>query len=258
MSRFKFLKFSLVSTLILLLAACANNYDPTANLTPDEILKEARRMARDLQYDEAIEYYEKLEGRAAGTILAQQAQIEKAHTHLKNEQSAQAVATLDRFMRLHPASPAIDYALYLKGLANFNDNLGLFSWLIPQDLSERDQNAAKESWASFRELVTRFPESRYAPDARARMNYIVNTLAMNEVHVARYYHRRGAHVAAIARAQQAIADYREAPALEDALALLISCYDALGLTDLRDDVRRVLQASYPESPYLTGQASVLE
>lgn len=258
MPRFNLLKFSLVSFLILLLSACATSSDPTANMTPEEILKEARRMVRDLQYDEAAEYYDKLEGRAAGTVLAQQAQLEKAHAHYLNESPAQSVATLDRFMRLHPASPAIDYALYLKGLSNFNGNLGLFSWLIPQDLAERDQNAAKESWAAFRELVTRFPESRYAPDARARMNYIVNTLAMNEVHIARYYHRRGAHVAAIARAQQAIADYREAPALEDALAVLISCYDALGMTDLRDDVRRVLQASYPESHYLTGEAGVIK
>ena len=114
-----------------------------------------------------------------------------------------ALATLDRFIKLHPASPALDYALYLKGIVNFNDNLGMFSFLTRQDLSERDQKAAKESFESFKELATRFPDSRYTPDARARMTYIVNSLAQYEVHVARYYYSRGAYVAAINRAQHA-------------------------------------------------------
>ena len=199
----------------------------------------------------AIELYEKLEGRAAGTPLAQQAQLEKAYAQYKNGEKAQAIATLDRFMKLHPASPAFDYALYLKGIINFNDDLGLFSWISRQDLSERDQKAAKDSFEAFRELVTRFPDSRYAPDARQRMVYIVNALAQYEVHVARYYYQRGAYVAAINRAQAALAEYKDVPALEEALYILMQSYDALGMTQLRDDTRRVLEASYPQSTYLT-------
>lgn len=153
-------------------------------------------------------------------------------------------------MKLHPASPAYDYALYLKGLVNFNDNLGLFSWLSRQDLSERDQKAAKDSFESFRELVTRFPESRYTPDARQRMTYIVNSLASYEVHVARYYFERGAYVAAVNRAQSAIADYKEVPATEEALYILVRSYDALGMAQLRDDARRVMEATYPQSTLL--------
>ena len=148
-------------------------------------------------------------------------------------------------MKLHPASPALDYALYLKGIVNFNDDLGMFSFLTRQDLSERDQKAAKESFESFKELVTRFPESRYTPDARARMNYIVNSLAQYEVHVARYYYTRGAYVAAINRAQLALADYREVPALEEALYIMVRSYDALGMTQLRDDTQRVLDQQLP-------------
>lgn len=189
----------------------------------------------------------KLEGRAAGTPLAQQAQLEKAYAQYKAGEKAQAIATLDRFMKLHPASPAYDYALYLKGLVNFNDNLGLFSWLSRQDLSERDQKAAKDSFESFRELTTRFPESRYAQDSRQRMTYIVNSLAQYEVHVARYYYERGAYVAAISRAQIALADYKEVPALEEALYILVKSYDALGMTQLRDDAQRVMASSYPQS-----------
>jgi outer membrane protein assembly factor BamD len=119
-----------------------------------------------------------------------------------------------------------------------------------QDLSERDPKAAKEAFESLKELVTRFPESRYAPDARARMAYVVNSLARYEVHVARYYYSRGAHVAAISRAQQAITDYPGAPAQEEALYVLYLSYEALGMKDLAADTRRILEKNYPGSDYL--------
>ena len=154
-------------------------------------------------------------------------------------------------MKLHPASPALDYALYLRGIVNFNDNLGIFGSLTRQDLSERDQNAAKESFESFKELVTRFPDSKYAADSTQRMTYIVNSLAQYEVHVARFYYSRGAYVAAINRAQLAVTQYQQAPALEQALYIMVQSYDALGLTQLRDDARRVLQKNYPKSELLT-------
>ena len=244
---------SLISALLVagLLAGCAGySEDKTAGWSPDKIYSEARDELNGGAYDKAVPLLEKLEGRAAGTPLAQQAQLEKAYAQYKGGEKAQAIATLDRFMKLHPASPAYDYALYLKGLVNFNENLGLFSWVSRQDLSERDQKAAKDSFESFRDLVTRFPESRYTPDARLRMTYIVNSLAQYEVHVARYYYRRGAYVAAISRAQSAITDYKDVPATEEALYILVRSYDALGMTQLRDDAQRVLQASYPNSNLL--------
>ena len=226
--------------------------DNTASWSPNRIYSEAKDELNAGGYERAIPLFEKLEGRAAGTPLAQQAQLERAYAYYKSGEQAQALATLDRFIKLHPASPALDYALYLKGIVNFNDNLGLFSFISRQDLSERDQKAAKESFESFRELISRFPDSRYTPDARARMTYIVNSLAQYEVHVARYYYQRGAYVAAINRAQAALADYRDVPALEEALFILMRSYDALGMAQLRDDTRRVLEKNYPASPYLTG------
>ncbi|MDM0044095.1 outer membrane protein assembly factor BamD [Variovorax dokdonensis] len=234
----------------ILMAGCATDEDKTANWSPNKIYSEAKDESNSGAYDKAVPLYEKLEGRAAGTALAQQAQIEKAYAQYKSGEKAAAIATLDRFMKLHPASPAYDYALYMRGVVNFNDDLGMFSSFTRQDLSERDQKAAKESFESFKELVTRFPESRYTPDARARMNYIVNSLAQYEVHVARYYYSRGAYLAAINRAQIAIADYREVPAVEEALYIMVRSYDALGLTDLRDDAQRVLTTNYPNSTYL--------
>ncbi|WBY01862.1 outer membrane protein assembly factor BamD [Ramlibacter tataouinensis] len=245
------LSFAAAVSMLLLAGCSTTETDKTATWSPNRIYAEARDEMNAGSYDKAVPLFEKLEGRAAGTPLAQQAQLEKAYAHYKAGDQAQAMATLDRFMKLHPASPAVDYALYLKGLVNFNDNLGLFSFLSRQDLSERDQKAAKESFESFRELVTRFPESRYTPDARARMTYIVNSLAQYEVHVARYYYTRGAYVAAINRAQSALADYREVPALEEALFILMRSYDALGMAQLRDDSRRVLEKNYPDSDYLT-------
>lgn len=237
-----------------LLAACASSSpaDPTAAQSPNKIYADAKDEASAGAFDKAIVLYEKLEGRAAGTTLAQQAQLEKAYAHYRAEEPAQAISTLDRFMKLNPASPALDYALYLKGIVNFNDKLGLFSFISKQDLSERDQKAAKESFESFKELTTKFPESRYAPDASQRMVYIVNSLAQYEVHVARYYYSRGAYVAAINRAQIALNDYRDVPALEEALFIVVQSYDKLGLPILRDDAMRVMQKSYPKSAFLTG------
>lgn len=237
-----------------LLAGCnTTKEDPTAKWTPDRIYTEAKEELNGGGYDKAVPLFEKLEGRAAGTPLAQQAQIDKAYAQYKAGDKAQAIATLDRFIKLHPASPAIDYALYLKGLVNFNENLGLFSWLSRQDLSERDQKAAKDSFEAFNELVNRFPESRYAADSRQRMTYIVNSLAQYEVHVARYYYSRGAYVAAIARAQTAIAEYEGVPAIKEALEILVNSYDKLGMNQLRDDAKRVLESTYPAANETTAQ-----
>ena len=234
-----------------LLAGCSSTTeDKTAGWSTDRIYSEARDEMNSGGFDKAVPLFEKLEGRAAGTPLAQQAQLDKAYAQYKGGEKAQAIATLDRFLKLHPDSPAADYALYLKGLVNFNDNLGMFSWISRQDLSERDQKAAKDSFESFRELTTRFPESRYAKDSAQRMVYIVNSLAQYEVHVARYYFERGAYVAAISRAQHAISDYQGVPAQEEALYILIRSYDALGMTQLRDDATRVMNTSYPQSSYL--------
>ena len=235
----------------LLMAGCSSTtVDKTANWSPNKIYAEAKDEVDSGAFDKAVPLFEKLEGRAAGTPLAQQAQLDKAYAQFKAGEKPNAIATLDRFMKLHPASPALDYALYMKGVINFNDDLGMFSFMTRQDLSERDQKAAKESFESFKEMVTRFPESRYAPDARQRMNYIVNSLAQYEVHVARYYYSRGAYLAAINRAQLALADYREVPALEEALYIMVKSYDALGLTQLRDDAQRVLTTNYPQSEYM--------
>ena len=239
-----------LSTAILFSGCADSTYDPTKEWSVDKLYSEAKDEMAAGGYDKAIGMYEKLEGRAAGTPLAQQAQLDKAWAQFKTNEPAQAVATLERFIKLHPASPALDYALYLKGLVNFNDNLGLLSSVAEQDLAERDPKQAKESFEAFRELVTRFPSSKYSEDARLRMAFIKNSLARSDVHVARFYYQRGAYVAAINRAQTTVQEYRDVPAVEEALFIMYQSYDKLGLTQLRDDTKRVLETTYPNTAFL--------
>ena len=246
----------LVSTLVAaacLLVACSSApKDETADWSADKLYSEARDESAAGAYDKAATLYEKLEGRGVGTVLAQQAQLERAYVLYKANEKPQALAAIERFIKLNPTSPALDYALYLKGVINFNDDLGLFGNLSRQDLSERDQQASRDAYQAFKQLVDQFPNSRYAEDARVRMDYIVNSLAAYEVHVARYYLRRGAYLAAANRAQQTVQEFQQSPAAEEALAILVRSYDQLGLDELRDDARRVLSTNYPESAYLAG------
>ena len=193
-----------------LVAGCGSTpKDETAGWNLDKLYSEAKQEADNGAYDRAAKLFERLEGRAAGTILAQQAQLERAYVLHKSGEKAQSLAILERFVKLHPTSPALDYAYYLQGIVNFNDNLGIFGNLSQQKLSERDQQASRDSYQAFRQLVEQFPQSAYVPDARARMNFIVNSLADYEVHVARYYFRRGAYVAAANRAQQAVREFQQ-------------------------------------------------
>ncbi len=239
----------------LLLGGCGllpEQVDETAGWSAQRIYSEARDAMNDGSYERAIRLFERLEARYPYGRFAQQAQIEVAYAHYKQNEPELAIAAADRFIRLHPNHPHVDYAYYLKGLATFNEDLGLLGALSNQDLSERDPKGAQESFDTFKELVTRFPDSRYAADSRLRMQYLVNSLAGHEVHVARYYYRRGAFVAAINRAQTAITTYPDAPAIEEALVLLVRSYDALGMDELRDDADRVLQLNFPDSVYLSG------
>lgn len=233
------------------LAACSSTpKEDNSQQAVDRLYSDARNDMAAGGYDRAIKSLERVEGRAAGTLLAQQAQLDLAYAYWKTGERAQALSTLDRFIRLNPSSPALDYALYLRGLVNFNDNLGIFGNLSQQDLSERDQQASRDAYLAFKQLVDQFPQSKYTEDARVRMDYIVNALAEYEVHVARYYYRRGAYVAAVNRAQQALQEFQQAPALEEALYIMARSYERLGLDQLRDDADRVLKQNFPNSRYL--------
>ena len=193
--------------------------------------------------------FEKLEARYPYGRYAQQAQLEQAYSYFKQGEAESAVAACDRFMKLHPNHPSVDYAYYLKGLANFNEDLGIFGNWTDQDQSERDPKAARASFDAFKDLVAKFPNSKYTPDAMDRMLYLTNFLAAHDVYVAKYYYKRGAYIASANRAEQVVKNYPNSPAIEEALILMIRSYDALGVKDLRDDTVRVFKANFPKVDY---------
>jgi outer membrane protein assembly factor BamD len=242
---------------LVILAGCASGpKEDLTNRSAEKLYEDAKADQAAGAYDKAIKSLERVEGVGAGTLLAQQAQLDLAYLYWKTSERAQALTTIDRFIKYNPSSPVLDYAIYLRGVINFNDNLGLLGKLGGQDLSERDQRASRDAYQSFKQLAEQFPESRYAADARLRMDYIVNSLAAYEVHVARYYFNRGAYVAAANRAQQAVAEFNQAPAVEEALAIMMRSYDRLQLPELRDAAERVLRGNFPASAYLSGAAFV--
>lgn len=249
---------SLTLTGFLLLAGCSSlpdQADETVGWNAQKLYSEAKESMSDGAWDRAIKMFEKLESRYPYGRYAQQAQLEVAYAYYKSNEPASAIAACERFIKLHPNHPNVDYAYYLKGLANFNEDLGLLGSLANQDLSERDPKATRASFDTFKELSQRFPDSKYTPDATLRMRYLVNALASYEVHVSRYYYNRGAYVAAANRAQGTIKDFPQSPAVEEALFLMVKSYDALKMNDLRDDADRVLRKNFPKSRYLTANGA---
>jgi outer membrane protein assembly factor BamD len=231
-----------------LLVACANtNTDETAGWSEAKLFTEAKDKMADGDFDKCGKYFEKLEARFPFGPYSQQAQINSAYCFWKAQEPAQALVQIDRFIKLHQGNPNLDYAYYLKGLITFNDDLGFMGKFTGQDLSERDPKAAKEAFESFKVVAERFPNSKYAPDAIDRMRYIVNSLAEADVIVARYYYQRGAYLASANRAQLVIRDYDRAPAVEEALYILVQSYQALGMYDLSSDAMRVFKLNFPDS-----------
>jgi outer membrane protein assembly factor BamD len=214
--------------------------DETKDWTASQFYSEAKAALDGGNYDQAIKYYEKLEARYPFGPYAKQAQLDVAYAYYKYEEPEAALAACDRFIKLNPRDPAVDYAYYLKGLVNFNRNTGFLDRFMPTDPSQRDPGSARDSFNDFAELVRRFPDSKYAADARQRMIFLRNTLAQYEVNVADYYVRRGAFVAAADRCNYTVENYPRTPAVKQALELMTIAYTQLGMTEMAADTQRVL------------------
>src|SRR5574343_1266308 len=246
-----FIRVLMAMLVAIVIAGCgtADKYDETSGWSASKLYSEAKDAQGEGAWDKAAKYLEKLEARFPYGRYAQQAQLELGYVYWKGNEPGSALAACDRFIKLHPSHPSVDYVYYLKGLINFNEDLGYVGYINTQDQTERDPKAARESFEAFKELVTRFPNSKYTPDATLRMNYLVNAMASLEVHVARYYAKRGAYIAAANRAQQAIKTYPQAPAIEEAMYILVTAYDKMGMPDLRDDADRVMKKNFPNSRF---------
>jgi outer membrane protein assembly factor BamD len=247
------MRHSLAVFLLLTLTACGvfgskpDADTPGKSASAEKMYTDAKKSLNDGGYEEAIKQFESLQSHYPYGRYAQQAQIEIAYAYYRQNEPESAISAADRFIKQYPNNPHVDYAYYVKGLANFNADIGLFGLAFGQDPTERDPKAAQDSFAAFKDLVTRFPSSRYAPDSKLRMQYLLDALAKYEIHVARYYLHRGADIAAVNRAKEVLTQYPNTPAIHDALLILVQGYDSLGMKELRDDAQRVLDKNFPRS-----------
>lgn len=238
-----------------LLAGCASNRKKDER-SADQMYADAMEDFNSSNWAASIKSFEEIQARYPFGRIAQQSQINEAYAQYKSGDTEQSLQTIERFLKQYPDQPAVDYMLYLRGVVNFSSKVGFFGWLTDQDPSERDPKALRDAYDAFRELLDRFPNSKYAEDARLRSGWLINAMADYEIHVARYYYRRGAWLAAANRAQGAIRQYDAARASEEGLGIMIAAYDKLGLTQQRDDARRVMEANFPNSRFAREDAIV--
>ena len=243
------MRYSLALFLLVTLIACSSDKkldEAAKNVPVEEMYNSAKKHLNENSYEEAIKQFEALQSRYPYGRYAQQSQLEIAYAYYKQTEPESAIAAADRFIKQYPNNPHVDYAYYVKGLANFNADIGLFGLAFGQDSTERDPKAAQDSFAAFKDLVMRFPGSKYTHDARLRMQYLINALAKYEIHVASYYLRRGAHVAAVNRSKEVLTLYPTSTSTRDALLILVRGYDALGMKQLRNDAQRVIDKNFPD------------
>jgi len=239
------MRHSLAVFLLLTLTACSSVPDDSSKKSAEEMYNEAKASLNAESYESAIKSFETLQSRYPYGRFAQQAQLEIAYAYFKQNDPASAISAAERFIKQYPNNPHVDYAYYLKGLANFNADIGMFGLAAGQDPTERDPKAAQDSFDAFKELVSRFPDSKYAPDSMLRMQYLINSLAKYDIHVARYYLRRGAYIAALNRARDVLTQFPNSTSAQDALLILVQGYDAIDKKELRDDAQRVLDLNFP-------------
>jgi outer membrane protein assembly factor BamD len=231
---------------VIFVSSCSKDNEEDIESTEFAYYEAAQRSLRAGNYSDAVSKLQLLEARFPFGRYAEQAQLEIIYAYYRSAQAEAARAAADRFIRLHPRHPNVDYAYYLKALASFEQDENFLARLFPMDPSTRDPGAARDSFNDFSQLIRRFPNSEYAPDAQRRMQYLKNLLAASEVHVARYYIYRGAYVAAANRGRYVFENLQGTAAVPDALAIMVEAYQLLGMKNLADDALLVLSSNYPE------------
>jgi len=251
------LKFFIIGCLALSSQGCgifgdssdeANAENEYAGWNAEKFRSEAQKSVDSGAYEKAIKLYEALESRYPFGESSAQTQLDIAYAYYKNSEPESAIAAADRFIKMNPRNPHVDYAYYLKGLVNYNRDIGFIDRFLPTDTSQRDPGSAREAYRNFDDLIRRYPGSRYLADARLRMIALKNNLAMHEVHVARYYMKRKAYIAAANRASGVIENYQRTPAVPYALQVMQEAYAELGMKDLANDAKRVYDQNYPDGP----------
>jgi outer membrane protein assembly factor BamD len=246
------IRAALLLALIGTLAGCSlfghkeDEKDEYANWTAPQLYREAKNSLMAKSYDKAIKLYEKLESRYPFGAQATQAQVDIAYAYYKNNEPDSAVSAADRFIKLNPTHPHVDYVYYLRGLVNYNRGISFLDRFLPTDSSQRDPGAAKDALRDFNELLSKFPRSKYADDSRQRIGALRNNLAMYEVHVADFYMRKGGYLAAARRCSEVLQRYERTQAVPKALQIMEQAYRKMGMNDLADDAARVYALNYGE------------
>jgi len=239
-----------------LLACAEQGGDPTSAWTVERLYEEAQGAKQAGNYERAKEYYRALETRSLTGVYGQQALLDLAYVYYKSDEPERAVETCDRFIKLYPQHAHVDYAYYLRGLANFYSDPGLAGRFMPLDRSQRDPTRHLKVFEDFSTLLRKYPDSKYADDTRQRMVYLRNLAAAHEVEVASYYMRRDAYIAAANRARYVVENYPRTTAVPDALATMARAYTALEMRDLAAAAERVLQLNYPDHPALADLSRI--
>lgn len=229
---------------LLALGGCAHKNRQLQQSSPEVLYKKAKKSLDSFDYGSAIKTYEQLTARFPFTDQARQARLDLIYAYYRAGEKESATDAADTFVRENPTHPRVDYAYYIKGLVDFERTPNAIEKLFRVDLAERPPSTARKSFAAFRTVVEQYPKSEYATDSMQRMVYLRNRLAAYEVHVARYYMKRGAYVAAVQRAKGCVEQYDGAPAIHDALAILIQGYERLNLQPLADKAKQVYRANY--------------
>lgn len=246
------------TVLLTALAGCSSNDGNRENLGEQELYRTAQRHLKSDNFDLAAKDLQLLESRYPFGPYAEQAQLELIFAQFRSGQSDAAIASAERFIRLHPQHPHVDYAYYMKGLTNYEEGTGVLQRFLPTDMTQRDPGRALQSFEDFRQLLNRFPDSEYGPDARARMTFLRARLARYEVNVANYYFRRKAYLAAANRGRYVVENYQQTEAVPDALAVMVQAYRLLGLTDLADSSLLVLRSNFPQHPSLDANGRFID
>lgn len=252
--RLLLIKTLLICCLSALLNGCETFGGKDSSVTEDKFAgyneaqfhKEAKEALQNDSYQKAVELYEALEARYPFGNHSAQTQLDLAYAYHKNGDPEAALAAAERFIKTNPRNPHVDYAFYLKGLVSYNRGIGLMDRFLPTDSSQRDTNSEQEAYNIFQELIRRFPNSKYLPDAKQRMVALKNNIAMHEIHVAKYYLKRKAYVAAVNRCNLVLKDYQRTPAVPYALQIMEEAYTEMGLTHLANDAKKVFNTNYPQ------------
>lgn len=257
------IKKILLACLILPLMACSffgsdEEEELGAELFEAELYEEASDLLEASQFNFAIGYLLALEARFPFGAYAEQSQLDLIYAYYRSAQYVEATTTADRFIRLHPEHPNVDYAYYMRGLISFNQEASFLGNFLPLDITNRDPGSARESFSHFSEFLLRFPDSQYAPDARKRMIYLRNLLARHEINVANYYFRRGAYLAATNRGRYVVENFQGSPAVPDGLAVMAQGYTVLDMPDLAQNSINVLRANYPDHPALDSEGNLID